>query len=85
MRRSGFSAPRPCHMHIASRIRPDVLAMVLKRDGLIDMHDSGAFFRFTEKVAQRFAWIDRKACGPPNTSQPSSAQLRNEVPISSAT
>jgi hypothetical protein len=28
---------------------------LLKRDGLIDMHDSGAFFRFTEKGAQRFA------------------------------
>ena len=27
----------------------------LKRDGLIDMHDSGTFFRFTEKGAQRFA------------------------------
>lgn len=28
---------------------------LLKRDGLIDMHDSGTFFRFTEKGAQRFA------------------------------
>jgi hypothetical protein len=28
---------------------------LLKRDSLIDMHDSGAFFRFTEKGAQRFA------------------------------
>jgi hypothetical protein len=26
----------------------------LKADGLIDMHDSGAFFRFTDKGAQRF-------------------------------
>ena len=28
---------------------------LLKRDGLIDMHDSGTFFRFTEKGAQWFA------------------------------
>ena len=28
---------------------------LLKRDRLIDMHDSGTFFRFTEKGAQRFA------------------------------
>jgi hypothetical protein len=27
----------------------------LRADGLIDMHDSGAFFRFTDKGAQRFA------------------------------
>ena len=27
----------------------------LKADGLIDMHESGTFFRFTEKGAQRFA------------------------------
>ena len=27
----------------------------LKADGLIDMHPSGAFFRFTEKGALRFA------------------------------
>ena len=25
---------------------------LLKRDGLIDMHDSGTFFRFTDKAAQ---------------------------------
>jgi hypothetical protein len=28
---------------------------LLERDGLIDMHDSGTFFRFTEQGAQRFA------------------------------
>jgi hypothetical protein len=28
---------------------------LLKADGLIDMHDSGGFFTFTEKGAQRFA------------------------------
>jgi hypothetical protein len=28
---------------------------LLKRDGLIDMHDSGTYFRFTEKGAQQFA------------------------------
>lgn len=27
----------------------------LKSDGLIKMHDSGAFFRFTDKGAQQFA------------------------------
>ena len=27
----------------------------LKADGLIDMHESGAFFRFTDKGAQRLA------------------------------
>jgi hypothetical protein len=27
----------------------------LKADGMIDMHPSGTFFRFTEKGAQRFA------------------------------
>ena len=27
----------------------------LKADGLIDMHESGTFFRFTKKGAQRFA------------------------------
>jgi hypothetical protein len=27
----------------------------LKADGMIAMHDSGAFFRFTDKGAQRFA------------------------------
>jgi hypothetical protein len=27
----------------------------LKADGMIDMHPSGAFFRFTEKGAQHFA------------------------------
>jgi hypothetical protein len=27
----------------------------LKADGLIEMHDSRAFFRFTDKGAQRFA------------------------------
>jgi hypothetical protein len=34
---------------------PDVLAIELKRDGLINMHDSGMLFRFPEKGAQRFA------------------------------
>jgi hypothetical protein len=28
---------------------------LLKRDGLIDMHDTGTYFRLTEKGAQRFA------------------------------
>jgi hypothetical protein len=74
-------------MHAASHgwSSPDVLAIELKRDGLINMHDSGMFFRFTEKGRATLRLIDRKAYEPPNTSQPSSRQLRTEVPISSAT